>query len=72
MDKQFRRIEAILGDDAKREFTEAMSVFYAHLCQHLVLPCKVTGTEDFRWEERFVFGPGDAKVYATLIAIQSL
>lgn len=43
MDKQFQRIDAIVGDNAERDFTEAMSMFYAHLRQHLVLPCDVTG-----------------------------
>ena len=66
MDKQFQRIDAIVGDNAERDFTEAMSMFYAHLRQHLVLPCDVTGTEDFRWEERYVLGPGDPKEYARL------
>lgn len=66
MDKQFQRIDAILGDSAERDFTEAVGVFYAHLHKHLVLPCAVTGTEDFRWEERYVFGPGDPKEYARL------
>jgi hypothetical protein len=54
MDKQFQRIDAIVGDNAERDFAEALSIFYTHLRQHLVLPCDVTGTEDFRWEERYV------------------
>ena len=41
-------------------------MFYEHLRQHLVLPCEVTGTEDFRWEERYVLGSGDPKEYARL------
>ena len=66
MDKQFQRIDAIVGDNAEQDFTEALSMFYAHLRQHLVLPCEVTGTEDFRWEERYVLGPGDPNEYARL------
>ena len=66
MDKQFQRIDAIVGDNAERDFAEALSMFYTHLRQHLVLPCEVTGTEDFRWEERYVLGPGDPKEYARL------
>ena len=66
MDKQFQRIEAIVGDTAERDFTAAVGVFYAHLRKHLVLPCEVTGTEDFRWEERYILGPGDPKEYARL------
>ena len=66
MDKQFQRIDAIVGDNAGRDFAEALSIFYTHLRQHLVLPCDVTGTEDFRWEERYMLGPGDPKEYARL------
>ena len=66
MDKQFQRIDAIVGDNPERDFAEALSMFYTHLRQHLVLPCDVTGTEDFRWEERYVLGPGDPKEYARL------
>jgi hypothetical protein len=66
MDKQFQRIDAIVGDNAERDFAEALSIFYTHLRQHLVLPCDVTGTEDFRWEERYMLGPGDPKEYARL------
>lgn len=66
MDKQFQRIDAIVGDNAEWDFAEALSMFYTHLRQHLVLPCDVTGTEDFRWEERYVLGPGDPKEYARL------
>ena len=62
-DKQFQRIDAILGDSAEGDFTDAVGVFYAHLRQHLVLPCEVTGTEDFRWEERYVLGPSSAREY---------
>jgi len=66
MDKQFQRIDAIVGDNAEWDFAEALSMFYRHLRQHLVLPCDVTGTEDFRWEERYVLGPGNPKEYARL------
>jgi hypothetical protein len=66
MDKQSQRIEAILGESAERDFTEAVGIFYDHLRRNLALPCEVTGTEDFRWEERYVLGPGDPKEYARL------
>ena len=66
MDKQFQRIEAILGDSAERDFTEAVGIFYDYLRRNLALPCEVTGTEDFRWEERYVLGPGDPREYARL------
>lgn len=71
MDHQFQRIDAIVSDGEEMDFTQALSMFYAHLRKHLVLPCEVTGTEDFRWEERFVLGPGDPKEYARLKKNQS-
>jgi hypothetical protein len=66
VDKQFARIEAIVGSDEEQDFEEAVGRFYEHLCNHLVLPCEVTGTEDFRWEEFYVIGPGNPKEYARL------
>jgi hypothetical protein len=66
MDKQSQRIDAIVGDSARLDFSEAVGMFFAHLHQNLVLPCEVKGIEDFRWEEIYVIGPGDAKEYAQL------
>ena len=66
MDKQFQRIDAILGDSKERGFTAAVKVFFEHLHRSLVLPCEVTGIEDFQWEEFYVIGPGDRKEYERL------
>jgi hypothetical protein len=66
MDKQFQRIDAILGDSKERGFTAAVKVFFEHLRRSLVLPCEVTGIEDFQWEEFYVIGPGDRKEYERL------
>ena len=66
VDKQSQRIDAVLGGSARRDFGEAVGVLFAHLRQNLVLPCEVTGREDFRWEERYVIGPGDAQEYARM------
>jgi hypothetical protein len=32
----------------------------------MTLPCRVTGREDFPWEERFVFGYGNKREYERL------
>jgi len=66
MDAQTRRIESILGDGKNQSFGEAVKAFYEYLCRELELPCEVTGIEDFRWEERYVIGPGDLKEYERL------
>ena len=65
-DAQEKRITAILGETEELDFDEAVKVFYKYLKSHLQLPCKVTGIEDFRWEEIYVFGPGDQKEYGHL------
>jgi hypothetical protein len=66
MDRQFQRIDAILGDNKERGFTAAVTVFFEHLRRSLVLPCEVTGSEDFQWKEVYVIGPGDRKEYERL------
>jgi hypothetical protein len=66
MDEQFERIDAILGDSMDRGFEAAVRTFYEHLCRSLVLPCEVTGIEDFDWEEYYVIGPGSRKEYDRL------
>jgi hypothetical protein len=66
MDEQFQRIDAILGDSMNRGFPAAVKVFFEHLRRSLVLPCEVTGIEDFRWEEFYVIGPGSQKEYERL------
>ena len=42
---------------------KVIKIFYEYLKSNLQLPCKVTGIEDFRWEEIYVFGPGDEEEY---------
>jgi hypothetical protein len=66
MDKQLQRIDAVLGDSRERGFTTAVKVFFEHLRCSLVLPCEVTGIEDFQWEEVYVIGPGDRREYERL------
>ena len=66
MDAQHARIDSILGDGEELTFEEVVERFYDHLTQSLQLPCDVTGTEDFDWEEYYVLGPGDRKEYKRL------
>jgi hypothetical protein len=65
-DRQFQRIEAVLGGSEKRGFDELADTFFGHLQRGLALPCEVTGIEDFDWEEYYVLGPGNPKEYARL------
>lgn len=63
-----KRIMAILGaTDRPPEVTrKTLAVYRVYLLQHLTLPCRVTGREDFPWEERFVFGYGNKREYEQL------
>jgi len=64
--EQMRRWEAILGDAAAGTQEEALDVFFRHLKAKLQLPCEVTGTEDFRWEEPYVLGVWSRQEYKRL------
>jgi hypothetical protein len=63
---QDERISAILGEIEDLDFDETIDTFYEYLKTNLSLPCEVVGIEDFRWEEIYVFGPGNAKEYEQL------
>lgn len=65
-DAQDERIAAILGEIEDLDFDETIDTFYEYLKTNLSLPCEVIGIEDFRWEEIYVFGPGNKKEYEQL------
>lgn len=65
-ERQFQRIESILGDSAKLSFRQLVERFFEHLDRSLIFPCEVTGIEDFNWEEFYVLGPGEPKEYQRL------
>jgi len=66
MDAQWKRIEAVVGNDEARTFEDRVGVYYEHLLRSLKLPCEVTGIEDFRWEEPYVLGAGSRAEYERL------
>lgn len=64
-----KRIMGILGkQDADDIFRcdENLGLYLRYLKENLAFPCLLTGTEDFPWEERYVFGFGDKKEYEEL------
>ena len=65
IDAYDQRIAAILGEK-DLDFDEGVDIFYEYLKTNLLLPCEVTVVEDFRWEEFYVFGPGDKAEYEHL------
>ncbi len=66
MDAQWKRINAIVDNDENATFKDQVDAFYRHLLRSLELPCEVTGSEDFRWEECYVFGVGSRAEYDRL------
>jgi len=66
IDEQLQRIESLVGASDDLDYRAAAHKFCEHLRQHLVLPCEVTGIEDFNWEEYYVIGPGSRKEYDQL------
>lgn len=65
-DKQFERIDSIIGVGDNATSEDALDKFYEYLRGVLRLPCEVTGIEDFDWEEPYVFGARDLKEYERL------
>lgn len=67
-EKQEKRIESVFPKDldniSKR--TETIKIYKAYLESNLIFPIKLTGIEDFGWEEFYIFGPGDDKEYNEL------
>jgi hypothetical protein len=65
-DEQEKRWEAIVGDSPGGTQEEAIDAYFKHLKSNLRLPCEVTGTEDFRWEEPYVIGGWSQQEYKRL------
>ena len=65
MDADEKRIHAILDNDSARTGRNAER-YRVHLMKRLPLPLVVTGTEDFPWEEPYVFGGWDKREYEKL------
>jgi len=46
-------------------------IFLDHLRRNVELPCILTGSEDFEWEEYYVIGPGSKKEHERLRKTQA-
>lgn len=71
LDEQKKRIAQILaGGDAKkdslRKSSKTVEKYLQYLKENIEFPCTLTGREDFRWEEKYVFGYGSEKEYEKL------
>jgi len=65
MDDFEERLQEVLGDDDEQCARNSQR-WRQHLLTNLTLPLRVTGTEDFPWEEPYVFGAWDADEYEDL------
>jgi|SRR3989338_201746 len=57
-----KQIDEILGADNERNLKNA-NRYLDYLKEILNLPCLLTGTEDFPWEEPYILGGWDHKEY---------
>lgn len=60
-----QRIHEVLEDDSERTPANACR-YLVHLKQQLTLPIRVTGIEDFLWEEPYILGVLDQDEYEEL------
>ncbi len=66
-EEQNKRIAAVFGmDKVPRVNRKTMQLYLEHLRRKITLPCQLTGSEDFYWEEFYVLGPGDPVEYEKL------
>lgn len=66
--KQEKRINSVFlkkTDDNSRRF-ETLEIYKQFLEENIDFPVKLTGIEDFNWEEFYIFGPGNKKEYEEL------
>jgi hypothetical protein len=61
-EEQDRRIAAVIGEDD----AGAAGRWFSHLRANLSLPCEVTGSEDFQWEEPYALGVWSQTEYRKL------
>jgi hypothetical protein len=74
IDDQDERIAKILGienledieDEGIDVTEETISKYLKYLKENIEYPCQLTGSQDFDWEEYYIFGPGSKKEYEKL------
>ena len=72
VDRQLKRIARIFDKDEPPEVNEeTLMIFLDHLRRNVELPCILTGSEDFEWEEYYVIGPGSKKEHERLRKTQA-
>jgi hypothetical protein len=65
-DEQDNRIATILGTEEAEVDEKTLNTYLKYLKEKIEFPCRLTGIEDFSWEEFYVLGPGSKKAYEKL------
>ena len=65
MSNQEKRFIEILGKECGNNDDNILK-YYNYLKNNISFPCILTGTEDFPWEEKYVFGGWDQEEYKEL------
>ena len=65
MDDQDKRIYEILGKDCEHNSQNTLK-YFNYLKSKIKYPCRLTGMEDFLWEEKYVIGGWNKKEYDRL------
>lgn len=66
LDEQGKRVAAILGTEDLEVTAKALKTYRKYLIKNIEMPCRLTGSEDFPWEERFFWGAGDKREHEEL------
>ncbi|MBW4495282.1 MAG: hypothetical protein KME26_19780 [Oscillatoria princeps RMCB-10] len=66
-DEQFEnRIKAILGPKQLEVSETTLKTYLEFLKKKLKMPCPVKASQEFEWEEDYLYGPGSKKEYEKL------
>ncbi|HEY9295974.1 MAG TPA: hypothetical protein VIQ31_06310, partial [Phormidium sp.] len=61
-----KRIELIFKNKNLEVNEKNLLLYMEYLKKNIELPCHLTGSEDFEWEEQYVIGDGNKKEYERL------
>lgn len=60
------RVKKILGNNRLKVNPKTLNKYFKYLKENLELPCYLSGSEEFFWEEEYLYGSGKIKEYEEL------
>jgi hypothetical protein len=60
------KVKKILGNSRIKVNQKTLNKYFKYLKENLELPCYLGGSEEFLWEEEYLYGPGKIKEYEEL------